>query len=397
MKYNFDKVVDRKGTDSIKWEKVSQFVPDASEDVLPLWVADMDFPCSPVIIDAIKKRADKQIFGYCHSSNDAFLNSVTAWFARRFDWSVPQESIVYSPGIVPALGFLTNILTKENENIVVQRPVYHPFSSIIENNNRRLVNNALHYENGDYTMDLDDLEDKFKLRATTTIFFCSPHNPSGRVWSVEELTAFVALCKKYDICIISDEIHSDLVRKDLAHTPLEKIDPSYKHKIITCTSPSKSFNLAGLQISNIIIHDESLRVLWNEFAGGRFGMGHPNAFALTACQVAYNEAEDWLDQVNVYIDANFDYIARFLREKLPQIKLIDRQGTYLAWLDMNAYKLSNEALRLKIVKEANLAFNDGYIFGEEGSGFQRINLACPRSLVEKCMISLEQVFSALEK
>lgn len=388
MKYDFNQITDRSGTDSLKWEHINMYFPDARKDVLSMWVADMDFACAPPILDAIHRRLDRQILGYSHASNESYLRSVTGWFKRRFDWEVAKENIVYAPGIVPALGFLANILAEEGEGIVIQRPIYYPFTRMIEKNNRELVNSPLSYNNGEWTMDLVDLEDKFKQNYVKAIFFCSPHNPTGRVWSVAELEEFVALCKKYNIWIVSDEIHFDLIRKGVVHTPLEKIDPSYKHRIITCTAPSKSFNLAGIQISNIIINDSKMRERWQAFMHGRFGLGDPNAFALVACQAAYDESEEWLNQVNEYIDENFKFIERYIIENNLKMKLVGGEGTYLAWIDMREYRLSNEALQNLVLTKANIALDDGYIFGEEGSGFQRINVACPRSRIEQCMVSL---------
>lgn len=395
MKYDFDTIIDRNGTDSLKWENINLFFPEAHENVLSMWVADMDFACAPQILRAIEKRLGRQILGYSHASNEEFLKSVTGWFFRRFNWEVAKDSIVYAPGIVPALGFLANMLVEEGEGIVIQRPVYYPFTRMVEKNNRKLVNNPLKYENNEWTMDLEDLEEKFKHENVKAIFFCSPHNPTGRVWTTIELEAFVALCKKYDIWIVSDEIHFDLIRKGIIHTPLEKIDPSYKHKIITCTAPSKTFNLAGIQISNIIINDEKMRHAWHEFMHGKFGLGDPNAFALVACQAAYDEAEDWLNQVNEYIDGNFTFIANFIEERGLKIKLSGGEGTYLAWLDMRDYALTDEELKNIVLKKANIALDDGYIFGEEGSGFQRINVACPLSRVEQCMTALEEALKEL--
>ncbi|OLQ95808.1 cystathionine beta-lyase [Vibrio ponticus] len=395
MKYNFDNIVDRSGTDSMKWEHISMFYPKAQDDVLSMWVADMDFACAPQILDAIKQRTDRQILGYSHSSNEQFLDAVQGWFSRRFNWTVDKESIVYAPGIVPALGFLANILAEEGEGILIQRPVYYPFTRMIEKNNRKLVNNPLRYQNGDWFMDLDDLENKIVSENVKAIFFCSPHNPTGRVWTVTELEGFLSICKRHNLWVVSDEIHFDLIRKGIKHTPLELIDPSYKHRIITCTAPSKSFNLAGVQLSNIVINDEEMRNNWHEFMHGRFGLGDPNAFALVACQAAYNEAESWLNQVNEYIDGNFNFIREFINENNLKMRLVGGEGTYLAWIDMRAYNLTDEQLTELVLEKANIALDDGYIFGEEGTGFQRINVACPRSRVVQCMNSLKAAFSGL--
>ncbi|SDR35024.1 MalY/PatB family protein [Pseudovibrio sp. Tun.PSC04-5.I4] len=395
MTYDLDRIVDRTGTDSIKWEYIERNFPDAKPDTLSMWVADMDFACAPAIVTAIKDRADKEIFGYNYATSEAYSESVVGWFKRRFDWDVEQEKLAYSPGIIPALNFLVNILCNEGEGVIIQRPVYYPFTRIIEENKRKLVNNSLLYVDGSYEMDFVDLEQQLKDPNNKILMFCSPQNPTGRVWTKEELSRVIALCKENDVWIISDEIHFDLVKKGIVHTPLEMIDPSYKDKIITCTAPSKSFNLAGLQISNIIIHDEALRTEWKQFTHMQLGIEGPNSFAMAATQAAYNDGEEWLDEVNAYIDNNFNYMEAFVKEHLPKVKMVEREGTYLAWLDFRGYGLTEDALRLLMIKEANLTLDDGFIFGAEGTGFQRFNLACPNSFVVRCMASIQKAVSTL--
>lgn len=389
MKYNFDKIIDRSGTESLKWEHLSQKLPGATDDVLPLWVADMDFACAPAIIQALHERVDRGIFGYNHNGGDEYYDSVISWFKRRFGWEIPSESICYSPGIVPAIGFLVKVLTNQGDGVIIQRPVYYPFTTKIESNNRVVSNNALLYQDGKYSIDFEDLEEKLKDDNNKVLLLCSPHNPVGRVWTINELKKIIDLCRKYDKYIISDEIHFDIIRKDITHTVLETVDPSYKNKIITCTAPSKTFNLAGMQISNIIIHDDKIRERWLMETHGKCGIESANSFGQVATIAAYNQSEDWLDEVNHYIDENVNYVKTFVEQNMPKAKFIEREGTYLVWIDVQGYKLSDEKIHDAILKDAKVALDDGYMFGEEGIGFQRINVACPRSIVVKCMEAIK--------
>jgi cystathionine beta-lyase len=353
--------------------------------VLPLWVADMDFGCAPSIIEALHKRVDRRIFGYNHSGSEEYYNSVINWFKRRFGWEVPRESICYSPGIVPAIGFLVKVLTNKGDGVIIQRPVYYPFTSKIEANDRTVINNPLLYQDGKYKIDFEDLEEKLRDDNNKVLILCSPHNPVGRVWNSEELKKVINLCSKYDKYIISDEIHFDIIRKDVSHTVLETVDSSYKNKIITCTAPSKTFNLAGMQISNIIIHDKEIRKKWLIETHEKCGIHLPNSFAQVATVAAYNQSEDWLNQVNEYIDENISYVKSFVEENMPKARFIDPEGTYLVWIDLNGYGLSDKKIHDAILKNAKVALDDGFIFGKEGMGFQRINVACPRSILVKCM------------
>lgn len=390
MKFNFDKIIDRRNTDSLKWDNLELYYPNAKKDALSMWVADMDFEVAPCIIDALHKRIDHKIFGYSCENNNEYNKIIHDWMLERHDWDVDTESIFFSPGVIPALGYLINLLTKAGDGIIIQQPVYYPFSYLTKGNEREIVNNSLVNDNGDYKINFEDLEEKLKNPNNKLFIFCSPHNPVGRVWSKEELTKVLALCKKYDKYIISDEIHFDLTRTGVKHHVLETIDPSYKNKIITCTAPSKTFNLAGLQNSNIIINDPELRKQWLFFTKHVAHLDGHSTFGAIANMAAYKEGAEWVDELRLYLDENVKYIKDFVKENMPKAKFIDCQGTYLVWVDFSDYGLSTDELDNIIIEKAGVLLDSGKIFGNEGEGFQRFNVACPKSYVEKAMQSIKE-------
>ena len=391
-KCNFDKYVERRNTNCTKWDTLELYFPKAKKNPLPMWVADMDFEVAEPIIKAIQNVTNRKVFGYSTREIDRFYDAILGWYKRRFDWDLDRETIMFSGGVVPAIATLIRILTKENEGIIVQKPVYHLFSKKILENNRKVVNNPLIYKNGEYRIDFDDLEKKAADPNNKVMILCSPHNPIGRVWTEEELKKVVEICKKYEVIIISDEIHNDLIRKGYKHIVLQKLCPEYKESIITCLSPSKTFNLSGMQIANIIINTESLRKIWNEEISKVGAQNEANPFAVEAVIAAYNEGEYWLNELNEYIDKNAEYVKQFIDEKLPKVKMVPIEGTYLIWLDFNEYKLTSKELEKIMLEEAGLVFDEGIVFGEEGSGFERINIACPRSIVEECMNRIKVAF-----
>ncbi len=386
MKYNFDKITDRQGTYSIKVDNLPKGSP---ADALPLWVADMDFPCAQPIIDALQKRLDRQIYGYTDYNRSDLKKSVCDWFLRRHDWNINIDDLFFSPGVVPAIAVLINILTEQGDGIIIQRPVYYPFTAKIENNGRKVVNNPLVYENGAYTMNFADLESKLANPENKGLILCNPHNPIGRVWTRDELLQVAQLCKKYDKWIISDEIHCDLTRIGVKHHPLLSIAPEYSHRIIACTAPSKTFNLAGMHLSNIVIPNDEYKKAWKYFINERLGMDGAGAFSVIAMHAAYTEGEEWLDQLREYLDGNIAYIKDFTEKHLPKAHMVDCQGTYLVWLDLNGYCSDSAELEQLMQNKAKLALDEGYIFGEEGIGFERINVASPRSVIEECMNRLK--------
>ncbi|MDL2211564.1 pyridoxal phosphate-dependent aminotransferase [Erysipelotrichaceae bacterium OttesenSCG-928-M19] len=382
MEYNFDELIDRKGTHTLKQDVLPEGAP---ADTLSLWIADMDFSCPQPVIDALHQRVDQRIFGYTKYDNDELKDAVYSWFKRRHNWEIVKDTMFFAPGIVPALAFLINMLTKAGEGIIIQKPVYYPFMAKIEANDRIVVNNALIYENNTYVMDYDDLENKLAQPNNKGIILSNPHNPVGRVWSELELKKLVELAKKYDKWIISDEIHCDLTREGISYNALLKIAPEYKDRIIACTAPSKTFNLAGMQFSNIIIPNKNYQELWTNEIADKFSVNLCSPLGLTAIIAAYNDGEEWLDQLRLYLDSNIKFVEEYVKEYLPKANFIKCEGTYLVWLDFREYCNDKDRLEHAMLQVAKVSLDEGYIFGDEGIGFERINIASPRSVIEDCM------------
>ena len=390
MKYNFDEIIDRSGTSATKMESLPKGCPD---DALPLWVADMDFACAEPILKALNERIDKKIFGYTMYDTDECLGAVLNWYKKRYGWEEQKENLFFCGGIVSAYAVLLNLLTKEGEGVVIQRPIYYPFTMKANSNGRQIVDSPLIYADGNYTIDFDDLDKKMAEPNNKVLVFCSPHNPAGRVWTEEEIRKVVDICKKYDKWIICDEIHCDLLRCGMTFHPILKVAPDYADRIAVCTAPSKTFNLAGMKTSNIVIHNKELQAAWKELIGGKLSMNGAGTLGLTAMIAAYNEGEEWLEQLKEYLDGNFAYIDAFLKEHLPKAHMVPSEGTYLAWIDFNGY-VNGDAEKLEEImqKKAKVALDEGYIFGDAGRGFERINIATPRSVVEDCMDRILKAF-----
>ena len=390
MKYNFDEIIDRTGTSATKMETLPRGCPD---DALPLWVADMDFACAEPILKALHERIDKKIFGYTMYDTDECLGAVLNWYKKRYGWEEQKENLFFCGGIVSAYAVLLNLLTKEGEGVVIQRPIYYPFTMKANSNGRQIVDSPLIYADGNYTIDFDDLDKKMAEPNNKVLVFCSPHNPAGRVWTEEEIRKVVDICKKYDKWIICDEIHCDLLRCGMTFHPILKVAPDYADRIAVCTAPSKTFNLAGMKTSNIVIHNKELQAAWKELIGGKLSMNGAGTLGLTAMIAAYNEGEEWLEQLKEYLDGNFAYIDAFLKEHLPKAHMVPSEGTYLAWIDFNGY-VDGDAEKLEEImqKKARVALDEGYIFGDAGRGFERINIATPRSVVEDCMDRILKAF-----
>ena len=390
MKYNFDEIIDRSGTSATKMESLPKGCPD---DALPLWVADMDFACAEPILKALHERIDKKIFGYTMYDTDECLGAVLNWYKKRYGWEEQKENLFFCGGIVAAYAVLLNLLTKEGEGVVIQRPIYYPFTMKANSNGRQIVDSPLIYADGNYTIDFDDLDKKMAEPNNKVLVFCSPHNPAGRVWTEEEIRKVVDICKKYDKWIICDEIHCDLLRCGMTFHPILKVAPDYADRIAVCTAPSKTFNLAGMKTSNIVIHNKELQAAWKELIGGKLSMNGAGTLGLTAMIAAYNEGEEWLEQLKEYLDGNFAYIDAFLKEHLPKAHMVPSEGTYLAWIDFNGY-VDGDAEKLEEImqKKARVALDEGYIFGDAGRGFERINIATPRSVVEDCMDRILKAF-----
>lgn len=384
MAYNFDQIFDRDGTNSIKWNYRKEVF---GTDVLPLWVADMDFPCPPEVVEAIQKRAQHPIYGY-PGKPEAFFQSVVDWVGRRFETEIKQDWMTTTPGVVPGLHIAIEAFTSPGDKVIIQPPVYHPFFDSVKNRGRHVVENPLLEQNGDYVMDFDDLKRKIDER-TKMLILCNPHNPVGRVWARNELEELAEVCKQQDIVVISDEIHADLVFEKGAHVPFHSLPEELSNQSLTFMSPSKTFNLAGL-LSSIAIA-ENPRVLQQfQTALEKAGLGLLNVFGIEAFTAAYNNGEQWLEELLVYLKANAEYINGFLTERIPQLKMSLPQATYLGWIDFRALPLNGKGLNDFIIHEAKLGLNDGGAFGVQGEGFQRINFACPRTTLEEAMARLER-------
>lgn len=389
MKYNFNEIIDRKGTDSLKYDfAVERGLP---KDVLPLWVADMDFPVEDHIKEALIKASEHAIFGYSDTKDDYF-EVLSSWYERRFFWKVKKEWLVKTPGVVFAIAMAIQALTKENEAIIIQEPVYYPFSSTIRANNRKLVINNLVLKKDKYHIDFVDFEKKIIENNVKLFILCSPHNPVGRVWTREELQKLANICLKHKVYIFSDEIHSDLVYEKDTHTIFANLSKDVEDSCIVATAPSKTFNIAGLQVSNIWIANKKMRDAFKE-AIDRAGYSQLNNMGLIATKVAYKYGEEWLEELKIYLKSNIDFVRKFLKDKLPNIKLIEPEGTYLLWVDCRELGLSEKERQGLIQNKAKLWLDTGTMFGKAGAGFERINIACPRKTLEEAMNRLKEAIN----
>lgn len=385
MRYDFDKEVSRKNTNSLKYDfALERGYPS---DVLPLWVADMDFPTAKPILDALHMSVDHGIFGYSEVGGK-YYQAVSSWFNKNFAWQTRPEWLIKTPGVVFALAMAIRALTKAGEGVLIQTPVYYPFYSLVRNNDRRLVENELVLRDGHYEIDFDDFETKIRDNGVKLFILCSPHNPVGRVWTRHELGKMGEICEKYGVIVASDEIHCDFAFEDHHHTVFANACPNLIDRLIICTSPGKTFNLAGLQVSNIWIPNKQLRdCVAREIE--RSGYSQLNTLGLAAAQAAYEGGEEWHTQCKAYLKANLDYLRSFLTERLPQIKLIEPEGTYFAWLDCSGLGLTYKELDDLIINKAGLWLDAGHIFGKSSAGFQRVVLACSRKTLEKALTQLE--------
>ncbi len=384
--YNFDEVIERRNTDCAKWDIVKD------EDMLPMWVADMDFRCPPEIIDALYRRVEHGVFGYAGAYHSYYTSTIN-WMKKRHNWEIELDWICSSPGIVPALDMLVRGLTHPGDEVIIQTPVYHPFFSVISNNHCKVVENELVLDGYRYMMDLDDLEKKLNPNVKLLIL-CSPHNPVGRVWTKNELIRLGELCLKHDVTVISDEIHSDLVFPGYEHQVYASISPELARKCVVCNAPSKTFNIAGIQASSIIIPDESIRREYQKIAKNT-GLGLPNVFAITALQAAYDHGGEWLDELRIYLKDNFEYLQKYVREKIPTVNVISSEGTYLAWLDFRGLGIDDMELE-NLMKQEKLVLSPGRIFGNNGWGFQRINIGCPRAILIEGSHRLEKAVGKIK-
>ena len=385
MIYDFDSIIERKGTNCLKYDFAKERGKEA--DVLPLWVADMDFQTSPAILNQMQKVLSHGIFGYSEVKEDYF-KALSEWYIKHFDWKTEKEWLIKTPGVVFAISAAIRAFTKEGDSVLIQQPVYYPFGQTIVDNNRKLVNNPLKLVNGHYEIDFKDFEEKIINNNVKLFVLCSPHNPVGRVWKEDELRHLGDICLSHNVIVVSDEIHSDFVYQGNKHLVFSSLSEKYAQNSVICTAPSKTFNLAGLQASNIFIANKELREKFIK-AIDATGYSQLNVFGLIATQAAYEEGEEWLSQVKDYIYQNLCFVRKFLTEKLPEIELIEPEGTYLIWLDFRKLKMTEEE-REQLLREAKLWLDSGVMFGREGEGFERINIACPRKILQQALEQLER-------
>ena len=416
--YNFDKITNRKGTNCLKYDFAVERGKPA--DGLPLWVADMDFPVSEEISKSLHAAVEHGIYGYTQPK-DAYYNAVMNWMERKHNWKTKREWIVKTPGVVFALGAAVKAFTDPGDAILIQNPVYYPFTNIIRDNNRKVVDNTLVYHpvtertvvpvttddaseqqinnvgtvSPAYQIDFEDFERKIEQEHVKLFILCNPHNPVGRVWTVEELQKLGEICLRHHVIVVSDEIHNDFVYPGYEHTVFANVDPRFAEFTLTCTAPSKTFNLAGLQISNIFIPNENLRKAFKTEID-RTGYDEPNALGVVACEAAYRAGEDWLEQLRAYLLKNLNFLRDFLQEKIPQIHLVEPEGTYLVWLDCSELGITGKELDQFIVDKAGLWLDGGSMFGPSGAAFQRVNIACPQATLELALNKLKAAVDNLK-
>lgn len=384
--YDFDKIIDRHGTNCLKFDFAKERGKNGDE--LSLWVADMDFQVAKPITDALQAQVNHGIYGYSEVKSDYF-DIVKNWFKDNFGWDIKKGSLVKTPGVVYAIAMAVKAFTKEGEAVIIQQPVYYPFSEMIIANNRKLVNSPLVLKDGRYEIDFEDFEKKIVKNNVKLFILCSPHNPVGRVWSVEELKKIGDICIKHGVVIFSDEIHADFVYEPNKHHVFASLGESYAANSVIATAPSKSFNIAGLQVSNIFIENKKLRDAFrNEIV--KSGYSQLNTMGLVAARAAYESGNEWLDEVRAYIKDNLIFFRDYLKENIGELSLIEPEGTYLVWVDFRKLGLSEKQREDLIVNKAKLWIDSGAMFGVDGEGFERFNIACPRSYLKKALDSLKK-------
>lgn len=380
-KYNFNTIIDRTGTDCLKWDS------NGSPDIHPLWVADMDFPVAPQIQAAMQKRLDHPVYGYTFHG-DGLLDAITSWVGRRYRWKIEKEWVEFSPGVVPALAMSVKAFTGPGDRVLIMTPVYRPFYNSIRENGRVIVNHQLARDaDGRYTIDFGLLESQIDKR-TKMIMMCNPHNPAGRVWTRDELMKLADIAKRHDLIVVSDEIHADFIYPGHRHISIASLSEDMAGRTVTAYAPSKTFNLAGLCQSYVVIPNPRLRASYMSVYDA-LDLGS-NVFGMTALTAAYNEAEDWLEELLVYLEANRDYAVNYIREHIPQIKVWSPDGTYLLWLDCAGLGLRNEELNAFFLETAKVRMNAGYRFGEQADTFMRLNIGCPRPLLTEGLTRIKR-------
>lgn len=383
MKYNFDQINDRSNTDALKLTDLENRW--GRTDLLPLWIADMDFQTPPFIVETLKKRLECPIFGYT-SKPEAWYNAIIDWQKRRHQWNVSKEMISFIPGVVPGLAMAVQAFTEKGDKVLIQQPVYQPFSLVVELNERILVNSPLVLKNNQYEIDFEQLEKD--IEGCKLFLFCHPHNPGGRVWTKEELIKIAQICHKHNVVLVADEIHADLTLPPYKHLPFPSVCQEAKEVCVLFGSPSKTFNIAGFASSYAIIENPELRKKFRKYVDSNM-LGDGNIFAFQTVVAAYNHGEEWLGELLAYIQKNIDFVVEYVQKNIPKLKLIVPQASYLVFLDFRELNLCQQSIIDLCVDKAQLALNDGSAYGKEGEGFMRINLACPRSIIEKALHQLK--------
>ncbi|EPZ49027.1 MalY/PatB family protein [Alicyclobacillus acidoterrestris] len=388
MAYDFDSVISRRQTGASKWDTLKERF--GREDVLPMWVADMDFASPPCVQQALIERAQHGVYGYAVRT-DEYFESIMGWMKNRHGWTIERDWIASATGVVPALTLIVQAFTEEGDGVLIQPPVYYPFKRVIQAWDRKVIENPLVYRDGQYEIDFADLEEKAKQ--AKVMFLCSPHNPVGRVWREDELRRIGEICLRHQVMVVADEIHADLIYPGYRHIPFASLSEAFAASSITCAAPSKTFNLAGLNTAYTVIPNAALKARYEQMAA-KASMGSINVFGVHAMAAAYREGGPWLDELIAYLEGNLRFLKEFFAQKLPELQVVEPQGTYLVWVDCRRLGFAKEELDRFLVHEAGLAFDEGHLFGDEGVGFQRINIACPRSLLEQ---GLNQLHDAVER
>ena len=389
MNYNFDEVVCRKHTDALKLEALAPRW--GRTDLLPMWVADMDFKTPPFIVEVMKKRMECEVFGYT-AKPESWYEAIISWQKRRHKWTITKEMISFVPGVVPALAMAVQAFTQRGEKVMIQQPVYNPFAQVIRNNHRELVNCPLELKDGQYYINFKLFEKKIK--GCKLFLFCHPHNPGGRVWTREELKKVATICAQNNVIIVADEIHADLTLLPYEHIPFASVSEEAKQNSVVFASPSKAFNMAGLATSYAVIANPTLRRRFESYVEGN-ELAAGNVFAFHTIVAAYNKGEEWLQQMLTYVQGNIDEVVSYIKENIPQLKVIIPQASYLVFIDFSALQLNQKDIVALCTNRAHLALNDGSIYGEEGNGYMRINLACPRSVVRQALAQLKDAITSI--
>ncbi len=398
MKYDFDQVCSRSGTSCVKWDAAPSVF--GCEDILPLWVADMDFPVATPVVEALKKRAEHPFYGYTRPGTEV-ISAVVERMKRKFNWDIQPEWVVFTPGVIPALNVAVRACTHPGDEVILQPPIYYPFYSVVNLSGCHPALNQLKLVNGHYEIDFADLEQKFLPKSgmnlvpsrVKALILCSPHNPVGRVWTADELTRMGEIVIQHGSLVIADEIHCELLFKGYRHTPFASISEKFAQNCVICMAPSKTFNLAGLSCSTIIIPNDRLRADFKNTAAGI--LPQPNLFGYIALEAAYRHGDEWLEQVLDYLQDNLEFMTTYIKKHIPGIQVIKPEGTYLVWLDCRQLALDDMALRDFMRQQAKVGLDDGFVFGPGGSGFQRLNIACPRTVLQEALGRIEKAVKAL--